>query len=88
MQLTEEEREKYTELNDCIEEFYDQIRTLEKQKLNKYKLFYHREGNQARYELALSKIENLDHDLRSSLYRMAMHILQTADIRKLHHIAL
>lgn len=67
--------EAYCELNELVEGYLLQIKGLEKQKINKAKIFYHREGNQMKYEQVVNKLEHLDLDLRDNLYRMAVHIL-------------
>jgi hypothetical protein len=62
---------------------------LERQIINKQKIFYMRESNAAKHSDAVRRLENLDVDLRENMYRMAYHVLQPkVDLGRLRAVAL
>ena len=79
--------EEYKNLNEIADTYIDSIKVLEKQKYNKMKIFYQKEENQAKYDHAHMRLEELDIEIRDNMYKMAIHILKGSDLHVLHQVA-
>jgi hypothetical protein len=51
------------------------------------KIFYQKEENQAKYDHAHMRLEELDIEIRDNMYKMAIHILKGSDLHVLHQVA-